>query len=136
MSRHGYSDDFDGNLQLGRCRGQVNSATRGKRGQAFFIALVEALDALPEKRLIKNELRQDGEVCTLGALGARRGLPLETMDPEDHEGLAGVFDVAHQLIQEVEYVNDEHGYEDTPEQRWVRMRKWASEQVRSGSELK
>lgn len=43
MSRSGYSDDCDDPLQEGRWRAAVNSAIRGKRGQAF---LREALAAL------------------------------------------------------------------------------------------
>lgn len=53
MSRHGYSDE-GGNF--GAWRGVIASATRGKRGQAFFRALVAALDAMPEKKLIRSEL--------------------------------------------------------------------------------
>ena len=48
MSRHGYID-FDGDdpLEEGRWRGAMKAAMRGKRGQAFFQELIEALDAMP-----------------------------------------------------------------------------------------
>lgn len=48
MSRSGYSNDGE---NIAMWRGQVASAIRGKRGQAFLRELVEALDAMPEKRL-------------------------------------------------------------------------------------
>lgn len=68
MSRSGYCDDYDCDpLPLGRWRGQVASAIRGKRGQAFLRELVAALDAMPEKRLIANDLEQAGNVCAIAA---------------------------------------------------------------------
>ncbi|WP_256576270.1 hypothetical protein [Pseudomonas sp. KK4] len=68
MSRSGYSDDCE-NWSLICWRGAVNSAIKGKRGQAFLIELRDALDAMPVKRLTTNTLEADGEFCTLGALG-------------------------------------------------------------------
>lgn len=130
MSRSGYSEDCDNNWDMIKWRGWVASATRGKRGQAFFRELVSALEAMPEKRLIEDELRKDGEVCTLGALGAKRGVDLESISPDDHDRLATTFDVSSKLIQEVEYENDEGGYRETPEQRWTRMHAWAKNQLK------
>lgn len=129
MSRSGYSEDLDP-LALGRWRGIIASATRGKRGQQFFRDVIAALDALPEKKLTRNALEKDGAVCTLGALGRFRALELSNLDTYDHEQLGEVFGVAHQLAQEVMYVNDEWRY-DSEEQRWVRVRAWAVEQLRA-----
>lgn len=57
MGRAGYTDDFDGDpLELGRWRAQVASATRGKRGQKLLRDLLAALDAMPERRLVTEEL--------------------------------------------------------------------------------
>ena len=73
MSRHGYSseyDDVDDILALGRWRGQVSSAIRGKRGQAFLKEMIQALEAMPVKKLIAKELSDHGQVCALGAVGA------------------------------------------------------------------
>jgi hypothetical protein len=130
MSRHGYSDDCDDDLAMGRWRGQVMSAIRGKRGQAFLKELVETLEAMPVKRLIKNELRKDGEVCALGALGVKRGLDLEAMDPEDYEGVATEFGIATQLAQEIVYENDEIC--SKPEQRWAHIHAWAKRHLKVG----
>jgi len=37
----------------------------GRRGQKFLRDLIVALDEMPVKRLIKNDLHAHGEVCTL-----------------------------------------------------------------------
>ena len=138
MSRSGYSDDGD-QWGLIKYRGQVASAIRGKRGQAFLRELIEALDAMPEKRLIADELQSEapafippmyailpGSVCALGSVGLKRGVDLKVLDPRDHRALADVFGVAHQLICEVEFENDEALWRATPEARWRHMRDWAA----------
>lgn len=137
MSRSGYTDDPE---NVAMWRGMVASATRGKRGQAFFRALLEALDAMPQKRLIAHELEQNGEVCAIGALGRVRGVDMSQIDPECPEQVAPVFNIAECLAQEVVYMNDEwYGlrhfdgarYVDvTPEMRWDLMRRWVAQQIR------
>ena len=122
MSRSEYSDDID-QWELIKWRGQVASAIRGQWGQAFLQELLEALDQMPEKRLIRNNMRdQSGCVCTLGAIGAKRGLDLDSIDPHDYEQLSRTFGIAHQLAQEIMFLNDD--VNDTPEHRWQRMRNW------------
>lgn len=129
MSRSGYSDDLDDVLQYGRWRGIVASATKGKRGQSFFRDLIVALEAMPERRLIKNELYKEGEVCALGALGSKRGINMESIDPEDYEVVAANFEIAAPLAQEVVYMNDDYYYSKTPEERWELMHSWAIKQL-------
>lgn len=108
MSRSGYCDDLD-TLDLGRWRGQVASAIRGKRGQQFLRDLIAALDALPEKELIAGDLVNDeGCVCALGALGKARNVDLSSIDTYEYHALGDMFNIAHQLAQEVMYENDEH----------------------------
>jgi hypothetical protein len=129
MSRSNYHDDLDP-LDLGRWRGRVASAMRGKRGQQLLRDLLAALDAMPEKRLIAHELQQDGEVCALGACGVGRGLDMSTLDPDDTETVAGVFNIAEPMVREIVYMNDEwsnHG--EKPEERWTRMRAWVAKQI-------
>ena len=122
MSRCGYVDDLD-QWTIIKYRGQVASAARGKRGQTFLRALLASLDAMHDKRLIANDLRDaSGDVCALGSLGRARGLPLETLDAREHEQLGQVFDIAPQLIAEIEYENDRDRTE-TPARRWERMRR-------------
>lgn len=137
MSRSGYTYNCE---NLAMWRGQVASAIRGKRGQAFFKALVEALDALPEKKLIQGDIVDDsGCVCALGALGKARGIDLDSLDTYDYDSLGATFNIAHQLAQEVMFENDEAGRRtETPEQRWERVRKWAASNIRAvnGSETR
>lgn len=142
MSRSGYHDDLD-NWAMIKWRGQVASATRGRRGQKLLNDLLEALDAMPEKALIAHDLEtEDGEVCALGALGKARGIDMQKLDPEEPESVGAAFDVAPQLAQEIVYMNDEyldgtwndatkHYDPITPEQRWTRMRTWIVSQIKS-----
>jgi hypothetical protein len=130
MSRSNYSDDYD-QQQLAMWRGQVASAIRGKRGQAFLRDLLAALDAMPEKRLITNSLEAAGEVCAIGSLGRARGIDMSNIDPEDSETVAGTFNIADQLAREVVYENDEGTWKpETPEERWSRMRAWVASQIK------
>lgn len=136
MSRSGYVDDLDP-WPLIKWRGQVTSALRGRRGQRLLRDLIAALDALPEKRLIEGAFEQDGEFCALGAAGRLRGIDLSDLypDEEDAERVAERFDVAHQLVREVTFVNDEDGPpRETPERRFQRVRSWAVKQLLDASE--
>jgi hypothetical protein len=111
----------------------VTSAIRGKRGQEFLRELASTLDAMPEKRLIQNELVQNGEFCTLGVIGAKRGLNMAQLDPDSYDAIADKLGIAHQLVQEIEWENDEGvwGDKETPENRWKRMRAWVESQLRA-----
>jgi hypothetical protein len=148
VSRSGYIDDCDlDNWEMIRWRGQVVSATRGKRGQKLLTDLLEALDAMLEKSLIAYELEtKDGDVCALGALGKARGIDMEKLDPEEPEHVAAAFGIAPQLAQEIVYMNDDYldsmwdesakRYVDiSPEQRWVRMRAWVASQITPSVEV-
>ena len=130
MSRSGYSDDLDP-LAFGRWRAQVMSAIRGKRGQAFLKELATAMDAMPEKRLIAHELvTESGEMCTIGVVCKTRGLDVSSVDLEDGEAVGNLVGIARQLAMEIEYQNDEGvWFDETPEQRWTRMRAWVEEQI-------
>jgi len=137
VSRSGYSDDID-NWELIKYRGQVASAIRGKRGQKLLEDLLKALDSLPEPKLIPNSLEVDSEYCSLGAVGKFRGLDLSQyigLDPEDIEDcteqLATTFNIAPQLIREIEFINDELGmHDETPEKRFQRVRNWVIEKLK------
>ncbi len=118
MSRHGYveSDDEDP-LQEGRWRGAVLSALRGKRGQAFFRELIEALDAMPVKALAARSFTRGGEVCALGSVALKRGIDVSEFEaPEgedswddevDHDALGEKFGIAPVMAREIMYENDE-----------------------------
>lgn len=129
MSRSGYSYDLEP-WALIRWRGQVASAVRGRRGQRLLRDLRDALEAMPQKRLIANLLEAEGDVCALGALGRVRGIDMSELDPDDRDSVAEVFDVASPLAAEVVYVNDELGGSQTPEERWRRVHEWVCERIR------
>ena len=130
MSRSGYSDDCDG-WSLICWRGAVESALRCKRGQEFLKQLADSLDEMPVKRLIAHDLEAHGEFCTIGVLGAKRGVDMAKLDPNDREEVAGVFGIAPAMAAEIVFMNDEGSYlAETPEQRWTRMRKWVGEQMK------
>jgi hypothetical protein len=139
MSRHGYIEDGDfDHWQTIMWRGSVASAIRGKRGQAFLREMVEALDAMPVKRLIEKELialppafvppSVPAQVCAIGSVGARRGVDMEKLDPENYDEIAAAFGISPTLVREIEFWNDDalgqHNTE-TPEYRWQRVRDWA-----------
>ena len=141
MSRSGYIDDMDDYMALGRWRGMVSSAIRGKRGQKMLKDMLAALDAMPDKALIIGDLETpEGDVCALGALGKARGIDMANIDPEDPPQVAAAFDIAEPLAQEVVYMNDEYFdyvYEQnqrrevTPEERWTKMREWVAKHIKS-----
>lgn len=127
MSRSGYSDDCC-DWDLIRWRGAVASAIRGKNGQLFLLEMLAALEALPEKRLIKGDLENNGEYCALGSVGKRRGLDMSNLDPYDTDDIAGAFRIPRALAAEIEFMNDDNSF--TPEQRFEDMRKWVLENLR------
>lgn len=149
--RSGYSDDCT-EWSLICWRGAVASAIRGRRGQAFLRELLDALDAMPEKRLVANSFAtSDGEYCTLGVIGAARGAGLPQFDPEyaedydpsdlRHEA-AQKLGIAEALADEIMFENDEGDpaywspNPETPEQRWVRMRNWVVSKIKEGPSMR
>jgi hypothetical protein len=145
MSRAGYSDDYDdSSYPAAMWRGAVLSAIRGKRGQSFLLELLAALDALPEKKLAANSFTRGGEICALGSVAMRRGLDVSEFEPHpdewgsedevDSDALSKKFGIAAALAREIMYENDEGSLNDeTPEQRWIRVRAWVASQIESGN---
>lgn len=125
MGRSGYTEDCE-HVEL--YRGAVLQAMKGKRGQQFFRDLIAALDAMPEKKLITKNLENEHGVCALGSLGRQRGVDMSGIDTWDHEDLGKLFGIARTLAAETMFVNDDdfrYYQNETPEQRWTRMRQWA-----------
>jgi hypothetical protein len=134
MNRSGYTDDCsDDPLYYGRWRAQVKSAIRGKRGQAFLRELAAAMDAMPDKSLIAKELiDENGDCCTIGVVCKARQIDVSKIDIEDPEQVGNAVGIAKQLAAEIEWENDEDPWNETPEQRWVRMRKWVDRNLAKG----
>lgn len=159
MGRAGYDDDCDDPLQAGRWRAAVNSAIRGKRGQAFLHETLAALDAMPDKKLIAGDLVFDGwqpwrgddvivgadelcdsrgvpkpmgSCCLLGAVAMARKMDVSDLDPEDIDSVAPRFGLSDAMTREIVYWNDEGGrYGETPDERWTRMRAWVAAMIKS-----
>jgi len=87
----------------------LRRSIEGKRGQAFLLELIEALDAIPDKKLYNGKLvTTEGGCCALGALGIKRGLNLEALNDEENTAiLSKVFNIAPSLVAEIMYLNDE-----------------------------
>lgn len=127
MSRSGYSDDCE-HLEL--YRANVDRTIAGKKGQKFLKDLLQALDDMPNKRLIAGELEKLGEVCAIGVVGLNRGVNMENLDPNEPETVARAFGISTMLAQEIVYQNDEWFDQETPEERWVQMRKWVESNLK------
>jgi hypothetical protein len=131
MSRHGYCDDIDDQWATIRYMGALKSAMRGKKGQAFLRELRDALDALPEKCLISEELvNEEGDCCAMGAVALARGLDVSKVDPEEPEYVAAVFGINEKIAREIAYHNDDDYGSVTPQQRWQRMRNWVDRHIK------
>lgn len=136
MSRSGYSDDYGADDPWGliRYRGAVASAIRGKRGQRLLQDIADFMDAMPEKRLVRNTLQNVfGEVCALGAAAKKRGVDISALDPEDEApSVAGLLDIADALAREVTWINDDCSHHaETPEIRWMRVRAWVRQHLKT-----
>jgi thiamine monophosphate kinase len=132
MSRSGYTEDCDEQISWINWRGAVKSAIRGKRGQAFLYEMLQAMAALPERKLIAGELEKEGCVCAIGAVGKARGLDMSQLDPEDYTTVAGKFGIAEALAQEIVHLNDEIYHRESDEERFERMRRWIESNIFDG----
>lgn len=130
----------------------VKRCLAGRAGQAFLWEFYQALEALPARALIQGALRDlGGDYCALGAVARFRGIEIpealcetaEGFPDEDEflESMGGMFGIKDMLAREIMYYNDDKdrphyvpgpterlgGYitrEETPEERWYRMRRW------------
>lgn len=128
MGRSNYCEDDDDNTH-GLWRGAVSRAIEGKRGQAFLRELAAALDAMPVKELIAEELvTEEGKCCAMGAVALARKLDVSKIEETDSGDVGEAFGIARALAAEIAYENDDDfGYGprgETPAQRWQRMRAW------------
>src|SRR6202453_1189972 len=136
MSRSGYTDDYE---HMNLYRATVQRTINGKKGQAFLKDLAKALDEMPEKKLIVGDLvAESGEVCAIGAGCKTRGLDVSGVDVDDAERVGKLVGISRPLAAEIEFENDEGAYyrnkNESPEERWVRVRKWVSENITTGSQ--
>lgn len=100
--------------------GEVVPTSAGSNHRQLLVALAKALDAMPEKVLIRGAFEMDGQYCALGALAKERGL-LE--NSADGFRIAEVFGVEPEEVFEIVRVNDGLIEED-PAERWLGVREW------------
>lgn len=127
MSRSGYVDDYDGDVSIHLYRGSVERALRGRRGQAFLREMAAALDAMPVKELVADEVVRDSEhVCAMGAVALARRLDVSKIDPEDYYAVSKLLNIAPSMAREIAFENDDDfgSRTEAPAARWKRMRKW------------
>ncbi len=134
MSRSGYSEDIADVLAAGRWSARVNNAIRSRRGRAFLTELAAAMDAMPVKELIADELIDDeGSCCAIGVVCKARGVSVNGVNVEDSAQVASLVDIAEPLAAEIEFQNDEvvcyWDRNETPAERWCRMRRWVIVQL-------
>ena len=126
MSRSGLveADDCD-NYNL--YRANVRRSIRGKKGQAFLREMADAMDSMPVKELIAEELiDEEGNCCAIGTVCKSRGLSVKSVDSTDPESVGKLVGISRLMAAEIEFENDDDfGFEvETPAKRWTRMRKW------------
>ena len=132
MSRSGYTDEIVNEWEFICYRGAVNSAIRGKRGQQLLTEMAEALDAMPVKELIADKLEHQGQYCALGTVGVKRNIDMSEIDSYDQDSVSEAFNIAPSLAAEIAFINDEAKLyaEETPAQRWVRVRAWVERNIK------
>ncbi|MGQ7247566.1 hypothetical protein ACUN9Y_09525 [Halomonas sp. V046] len=92
------------------------------------------MDAMPEKQLVRDHMEFNGGFCTLGTVAHARGLDTQSRDPEETDYWAEQLNISEAMVREIVFMNDEAWFRDeTPEQRWERMRKWVSDNIQGES---
>jgi hypothetical protein len=133
MGRSGYTDDYDDETNcLGLYRANVDRAIGGKRGQAFLREMAIALDAMPVKELVADEIvRDESHVCAIGSVAVARGIDVSDLDEYDAEAIGKTFGIAQAMAREIAFVNDDDfgSKKETPAERWTRVRAWVSEHL-------
>ena len=154
MSR-GYDDDCDGDSNF--CylwESIVRRAMEGKRGQAVLREIESALVALPNKRLIREAFSDCGDVCALGALALKRGIPVEKLESVSRncegeystayaDAAKSMLGITEAVARTVQHANDEGPYSprlndewkagETPEDRYTRVLAWVRSKIKAGA---
>ena len=139
MSRSGYTYDGE-NTEL--WRGAVTRSINGKRGQTFLREMLAALNDLPEQKLIANDLTMtNGDCCALGSVALARNIDVSSVDPEDSSTICRIFGISNAMACEIMYMNDEGCIDiglldETPENRFKRMREWVLQNLKENTDDK
>lgn len=132
--RISWSDEEDRPGQFDLWQANCRRSLNGRAGQEALRDLESALLAMPEKRLIVDDLAVDGEVCAVGALMRARGVPqgrLEEISGDDDTDVLAAKEarvprlVGWKLVE----LNDYELEHVTPEQRYERVLDWVRERL-------
>lgn len=92
--------------------------------KTFCTELIEALDALPVKVLIRDNYEHNCEFCALGSWGRFRGFDIAELSFEHISYITGL-DIT--FVGNLAKEND--GFEGTYEERWAYMRNYAQQML-------
>lgn len=153
MSRMDYAEDWDSPITIEMVWQSTKNALGGRRGQEALRLLIRALDAMPEKRIIDDYLCHEGEVCTVGAMVVQRRIEgglsrdqalayVEKLQAAygDEPGAVRSQDVADLAVRDLNIarymaydlveLTDEDTQGMTPEERWQRVRDYATRHLK------
>lgn len=138
MGRSGYVEDWDCDSNFIFLTDSIlERSCKGKRGREFLETVAREMDAMPKKVLIAGELIDEaGDCCTMGVACKARSLDVTKIDYTNADDVAKALNIAPTLAREVAFQNDDdfnYKSSETPEQRWVRMRKWVDEKLKEDS---
>jgi len=142
-----YNEDGDHMMYL--WMGTATRAINGKPGQKILRELKAGLEALPEKRLVYSQVSDGKDVCAVGSLMLHRLMQIgktreealailkKKYTPPPHvEGLGPTelskdVGMTYTLAWEIMEKNDgNRSYKLTPEERYERVLKWVTEQIK------
>jgi len=108
--RLNWSDEEDRPGQFALWQANIQRSLQGKAGQRALREFEAALLALPEKRLLREQLYDDeGGVCAVGCYARYKGVDLSKFDPEDESDEVGVVAGMPRLVAwSVVELNDIH----------------------------
>jgi hypothetical protein len=139
MSRNYYSEDYEENAMHFLWPAIIARSINGKRGQKFLNALATAMDEMPEKRLIAGRLiTPEGECCTMGVICKARNIDVSDIHYNDPEEAAKLLNISPTMAFEIVFQNDDYfdynphigKTQETPDERWIRMRAWVDSKIR------
>jgi hypothetical protein len=117
---------------------EINASVKApeaeKAARLIFLGEVaEALDNMEPKLLVAHKLVDERGFCALGATARRRGFAVEDFEFLDEDEVPDWLGITPALADEVAKVNDLEAVDLTPEDRFLRVRRWIAEQLEAGA---
>lgn len=134
--RIGYTDEEDYPGQFELWQANCERSLHGRAGQQALCDLEAELLSMPNnaKRLIRDDLALDGQVCAVGALMRRRGVAqsrLEEINETDDTDALAVKEahVPKLVAWKIVEMNDLWWDTVSPEQRYENVLAWVREHI-------